>query len=261
MTNIIALIFIVISAAIILSILRKHSAEIIKLELKDIKEKKKETKSKEKSVKDKIIVDRLKRNFIEYLKNVKKISSPFRKQIKKFFKDLYNDLAEAKEKHENIPLKKGDDKSEKIEEILLEIDALLKENKSEEVEKKLINIIAIDNKNTEAFRRLGQIYLERKKYEEAIETLKHVIRLDKNAQDYFSLSLAFKETGNNKKAWDNIKKALKLDPNNPRYLDAFLEISILRGEKAEALLAYKKLKEVNPENAKLDRFKKQIKKL
>jgi len=136
----------------------------------------------------------------------------------------------------------------------------------------------LDNKNIKAFRQLGDLYFKNNKFQEAIQTFEHIIKLteDNNilnesvkassilsqrADTYFNLALVYKEIKNMDKSIHNIKNALNIEPNNPRYLDIMLEISIINKEKVLALDAYNKLLEANPDNQKLAEFKKQIKEI
>jgi len=59
----------------------------------------------------------------------------------------------------------------------------------------------------------------------------------------------------------SIKRSLEKHPNNPRYLDTMIEISIINKDKISALEAFDKLKEANPDNKKLEEWKKEIRKL
>jgi len=163
---------------------------------------------------------------------------------------------------------------------------LLKQEKYAEAEKRLIEIIGIDNKNIKAFKLLGGLYFDRKNYEEARETFEYILKLKDDddafaqlgkiggeyredsskeaninifrSQTYFDLSLVYKAMEKYDKAIVNLKKALEIEPNNPRYLDTMLEISIIKKDKDLALESYKRLAEANPENQKLPEIKKEI---
>ena len=52
--------------------------------------------------------------------------------------------------------------------------------------------------------------------------------------------------------------ALQAEPHHPKYLDYFLESSILVGDADAAREALSALEEVNPENAKLVEFRDRI---
>ena len=179
----------------------------------------------------------------------------FRSQaVGNFFKWIYSKLFELKDKYKSEKILPKEEAVKKVDELMAESDELIKDGNLEEAEKKLIEIIDLDNKNIEAFQTLGELYFERKNFEEAKQTLEHVIKLEEgdNGEIYYDLSLVNKESEDIEAAMKNIKEALKIEPNNPRYLDTLFDISIINKDKITALDAYKKLKEVNPENQKLD---------
>ena len=185
---------------------------------------------------------------------------PLWQAMSDFLKWAFRKLYELKESYKSELILKGNDAPGRINELLGEAEELIKRNDYEGGEKKLIEIINLDNKNIEAFKKLGSLYLERKSFNEAKETFKHVLKLTegKESEIYFGLSLVYKEMGDFINALANTNSALELEPNNPRYLDTLLDISIINKDKVLALGAYKKLKEVNSENQKLSELKKQI---
>ncbi len=62
-------------------------------------------------------------------------------------------------------------------------------------------------------------------------------------------------------AVEYFEKALALEPKNPKYLDALLNISIIRKDKVRAGQILNVLKEVNPENNKISEWREQIERL
>jgi len=77
-------------------------------------------------------------------------------------------------------------------------------------------------------------------------------------KNYFSLAEIQQSLNNYKEAMKNMKEALKIEPKNPKYLDAMFNLSIISKDKAEALDAYKALKNINPDNGKLGEMKEKI---
>ncbi|MCX6743398.1 MAG: hypothetical protein NT116_04145 [Candidatus Parcubacteria bacterium] len=59
----------------------------------------------------------------------------------------------------------------------------------------------------------------------------------------------------------NLEKALGLEPNNPKYLDLLITISLIIKYKNLAKQSLERLKEANPDNAKIEEFQAQIKEL
>ncbi len=59
----------------------------------------------------------------------------------------------------------------------------------------------------------------------------------------------------------NFKDAVQLEENNPKYLDMLIEISLIVRNRLLALDTLKKLKEVNPDNQKLEEFEVKIREM
>lgn len=160
-------------------------------------------------------------------------------------------------------------------------------------ERKFIEAIKRNAKEIEAYRGLGKVYLEMKKYKEAKETFEFLLKLQpdddraynrlgmvaeeqgdwKQAAKYFEeavrlndkLAVRFYDLGRAYAALQrpaaglrNFAKAVEIEPNNPKYLDQLLEMSIITGDADLAKEIYNRLRLVNPENAKLVEFKQRI---
>lgn len=275
MYNIIPLILIIISLIIIISIVVKKFSALASLDVSTIQS------EREAVFKERIISNRLKRNYFRFYSKTLIVLRPVGEALKESCKNLYRRLVEFKENYNN-------DKSvilnpeEKINQLQLESDNLVKSESLEEAEKKLIEIISLDTKNVRAFRSLGELYLRGKKYQEAEQTFGHVLKLIEKhieqkggnlengekeeinmqmAETYFDLAEAQENKGSLEEALKNIDEALEIMPNNPRYLDSKVEISIMKKDKNLANEALKTLTNANPENQKLADFKKQIEEL
>lgn len=247
---------------------------------------------KERMVKQRLVANRLKRSFGRSFLWLRKITRPIFIKIGEWFKEYYKKLLSARENLMRETAKTEDNISE-IDEFFLAAEEAKKKEDYGEAEKMYIRAVSLDSKNISTFKMLGQLYLEMGKLFEAKETLKHVLKLTEedaevyaklaevakkdneldsaqeyyrqslqlnsaNGQNHFSLAEVYEELNNPKEAAKCLKEALKIEPKNPKYLDAMFSISIINKDKAEALDAYKALKEINPENGKLGEMKKQI---
>ncbi len=172
----------------------------------------------------------------------------------------------------------------------------LKEDNFEQAEKKFIDAIALDHKDIEAYKGLGELYLEQGNVEEARQAFEHVLRLNaesydafsqlgliarqkgelEKARDYFQKTIdldaqgavhyidladVYRQLGDDQSAFEALQKAVGLEPNHPRNLDALLDLSILMGKIDEAKELYARLAVVNPENKKLPDFELRIQEL
>lgn len=274
MFNIIPLVLIIISLIVIINIVVKKFSALASLDVASI------PAEKEAVFKERIMSNRLKREYFKYYSKVIKILRPSLTAINGLGKNLYRKLIDFKENYnrESSLVLNADDH---IARLFIEADELSKNNNSDEAEKRYIEIISLDSQNVKAFRSLGQLYTAVKKYQEAEQTLAHVLRLINKeigqassevasakdevnmqlAETYFDLAEVNKNKNNLTEAINCVDEALNIVPNNPRYLDTKLEISIMNKDKKTALETYDALAEANPENQKLDEIKKKIEEL
>jgi tetratricopeptide (TPR) repeat protein len=268
MFNIIPLIIILACLILIINIVIKKFSALASLDVASI------PAEREARFKERIMGNRLKKNYFKYYSKLQKITRPIGAVLGNFLKMLYRRLVEFKDnynKGQSIVM----DQESHIRKLLAEATENLKNSNHDEAEKRYIEIISLDSKSIDAFRALGQLYLNQKKYQEAEQTLAHVLKLLEKqinqptgtlpeevnlqlAETYFNLAELGMEKNNLVEPSSHIVEALQVIPNNPRYLDMKLEISIINKDKNTAEEALDKLAEVNPENQKLEDFRKKI---
>jgi len=285
--DIIPLIAILTSLAVIAAIVSRKFSALANLDVDSI------PAEKEARFKEQIISTRLKRNYFIAWSRFAKFFTPVKQAIADFFVWSYRSLLELKEKHESARPVTREQAEIKL---ISSIDAARQAYKDEDfsaAEKKLIEIIALDPKNIEAFRLLGHVYYSKKELDEAKQVYEHILKLsgddddayfelghiarekgnyseakedylksinlnNKRVETYFDLALLCSDAEDYEEATVNINKALEIEPNNPRYLDTALNIGIIKKDKEMAMAAYGKLAAVNPDNQKLADLKKQI---
>ncbi len=287
MFNIIPLILILVSLAIISIILIKKFPLLANLDVENI------PAEKEAKFKEQIISNRINRNLLRWKTRLLKVFRPLGESLGKGFNALWLKLHAIREKYRQEAARAGEDLNLRIAKLMEEAEGLVKREELPEAEKKLIEVIGLDNRNIVAFKLLGDVYFGGKNYDNARQTYEFVLKLkedDEEAYDdlakvareegkleearddylksikinshhsetYFDLTLVYEAMEDFEAALEAIKNALEIEPNNPRYLDTMLRISIIKKDKVSALNAYEKLKEVNPENQKLDELKGQI---
>lgn len=273
MYNIIPLSLIVISLAVVLVIVVRKFSVLANLDVDSI------PAEKEAKFKEQIYSDRLKRNLFRYTSRLINLARPLAYKAADWVRGLYEKLLDYKEKQ------KRQEKVEKIQgaddgadgSLLDEAEALFKEEKLNEAEKMLIDHIGLNPRSIDAFKLLALVYRERKEFNEARQTYEHIIKLlekkqargelaedgeksvnGQAAQVYYNLALLAGEEENDGELVKNVDKALYIEPNNPRFLSLKLELGLKNKDKATALDAYERLSEANPDNRKLDDFKKEI---
>lgn len=250
-----------IALSIIIFIISRHFSALAILDVENIPE------EKEEKIKEKIIKERIKRKFSFWDKFFNKILDFFDKVSNSFWEKLNQLKQEQKNKNDeralsNISLE------EKIRILLSQADALVKKEDFVEAEKKLIEVISLDDKNFPAFWELGEVYHSQSKWQESKQTLLYALKLAElkpeniSSSDIsnlnYSLALINKEINNIEASFDNALKASELEPNNPRYLDLILGLCIIKKEKKLALEYLEKIKESNPDNNNISKWQEQI---
>ncbi len=222
---------------------------------------------KESKIKEKIIKERMRRKlsfidkfFDDILSFLDKISSSFWFLLGNFRKQ------EKDNKDKKVFSQVGPEEKMKI--LLNQSMDLIKKEEWLEAEKKLIEIISIDDKNFSAFWELGEVYRLQEKWQEAKQTLLYTLKLtqapdnnisssDVSSVNYY-LALINKELNDIDGALAGMARALEIEPNNPRYLDLMLDLCIIKKDKKLSLEYLDKIKEVNPDNNNIPDWQKSI---
>lgn len=263
--DILPIIVIIISLAIIVFILIKKIPKVAKIDLERIPQ------EAQGQVKKELLEQRVTRK----LSNFGRWIRPLGQKGKVFFIDYFNKFKnkisdwEYKygEKHRES-FKKQPQALKKEGGILLdEAKSLMKAGRARKAEEKYLKVVSIDPRNIFAYAGLGEIYYKNQELEGAKEAMEYVVKLAENgygeleATDYVLLSLIYQDLGDYKGALRSIKEALKLEPNNPKNLDLLCKISIISKNRKEALRACERLARTNPDNEKIEEFRAEIKKI
>lgn len=254
--NIIPLIIIIVSLAGIIFIIVRKFPVLAAIDMASIQ------KEREADKKDKIIISRLERKISGVIKKTVLFLRPFFSAAKKWFKKIYNQILEWEKSY--VAKKPGppitpEAVEQKVKGLFFAAEERWKEGKLDEAEKKYVEIISLDYKNTDAYKKLGVIYSERKDYDHAYEIFQHILKLNPNdVETLLGLCLLHKQKGENEKALICAESALGLEPANPRVLDFLIEMSIIVGNKVLAEETLEKLRAANPENQKLGEFRERI---
>ncbi len=136
---------------------------------------------------------------------------------------------------------------------------LVEEGNYMEAEKKYIDVISIDPRNFEAYKGLGEVYLQQQDYVHARASLSHALKIKPDEPEvHADVAEAFRELGRVNLALKSIEKAIELGGNNPKYLDVQTDLAILAGDKYLAEKTLGILREVNPENQKINEFEERV---
>jgi len=262
------IIFIILSLAVIIIVVMRRLPDLKSLDASSI------TEEREAEVKKRIFTERLARKTDELKAKISPWSKKILKILEAGIKKIYFKVIELEQKYKDREPKNQKDlevRKDKKEVLFDQAEQLLKEKKFVEAEKIYLEIISLDNKNIAAYQGLGEIYLEKKDNNEALETFIFItksLKTKKNltngerhllALSYFDLARIYKSLDKFDKAKKHLAQAIKLEPNNPRYLDLMVEICIILKDKILATEYLDRFKKANLENEKIKEFSAKIK--
>ncbi|MBM5789659.1 hypothetical protein FJZ23_01025 [Candidatus Parcubacteria bacterium] len=145
---------------------------------------------------------------------------------------------------------------ETIKKMTNEAERLIQQEEYIPAEKIYIDIISHNPRSVDAYEGLGNMYLSKKEYEQARETLLFALRLSPNDASV-NVSLAELEMALEKKpkaALAYLRKAVGKRSKNPKYLDFYIEAALTAGSLKDARTGIQLLSDVNPENQKIPEF-------
>jgi len=260
------LILVLISLAVIIFILARKFPVLAVLNIENI------PGEKEASFKKEIIKKRVDRDLERTVGAVARLWLAVGGKLKELLSVSEKNLKKAKAMYKKKQRMSWSDKNRTIRELIVEAEDAEKKGNASLAEEKLLEIISLDQKNLRAFFDLGKLYHEERKYPEAIQTLRHSLKIAAKqkggegselsaAEIYFSLALINRDSDNLDAAFEDMSDALDREPNNPRYLDLILDLSIMRKDKEAASRFLEKMAAINPENSKLQGWLEEIRSL
>lgn len=250
-------------------------------------------KERHAQVKSRIMKDRFDRTMGEMKTRASFRASGMKGRIGRAYEGVISRLRRMEEQYDEESPPKPAVRDAKIEKLLADAERAIQEERAEDAEKRYIEILRLDPHHIETYRGLAELYIEGKSYDQAREILEFLLKLDQNDDKAFGrlgaieafrgnfheaeerflksidiagnvaayrvqLAKVYLQTDEAKKAWYQLKKALESEPYNPKYLDYFLETSILVGDMDAAKEALNALEAANPENQKLEEFRERI---
>ncbi len=215
------------------------------------------------AVKERLIARRIRRKILSASSWIEVKTAPVQQKVKTRFRTIIAALErlETRYRTKAETLKPLDDTAAqaKLAALLAEAVTARKEQDYPKAERLSIEAIGLAPNDAEAYRNLGELYLEKKDFPHAIETLRHALKLaPDNAELYLALAAINREMGAYKTALERCQQAVELQPNDPKSLDALIEVSILVKDRALAERTLERLESVNPENQKLADFRERI---
>lgn len=246
--------------------------------------------------KKEIINERFSRAVHERLDAAKDKVTPVFSGIAQWGSGLFRRLT-VMERRVERKLRVDRDPREYVNELMASAAAAMEKDDRAEAERKLVEIISVDAKNENAYRMLGELYVDGRQYQEAWEVLTFLLKLTLRGQcgesfvhsdtaiaggdaksaekmastcsadvsartdiakQYATLGEVATALGKGADALSALELAVAFEASNPRYLDLLLEACILEKQKKRAKEVLAQLREVNPENQKLEELAEQI---
>jgi hypothetical protein len=209
-------------------------------------------------VKERIILQRFERLKSKKIGGAQKVITGAGKEVSRRGRRVVQKLYRLEQYYQKLKKQTGEQSGlnqENIKKLLAEAQDLEKQGEYIPAEKKYIEIISHHPKCVEAYEGLGNMYLLDKKIEQARETLLFAAMLDeKDASVQMRLAELEQEDGNREKALVYASRAVEIREKNPKYLDLYIQISLKSKSSKDARKGIKLLKEVNPENKKIEQF-------
>lgn len=129
-------------------------------------------------------------------------------------------------------------------------------------EGKFIDAIRIDPRAPEVYKGLAEVYVAKKTFREAEESLEFAAKLTPHDVGIYRALVAIAEaTGERVKLLEHLSRIVELEPSNPKHLDLLIENAIMLGNKRLARQGLDRLSKVNPENKKIQEFDARIRAL
>ncbi len=253
MMTIISLIIAAVSLLVILGVLVRKIPALRVIDVKTIPE------ERERELKEKIIMEKLERSARNKWRVVAKVSGAAvrgasrvgRRAVQKLYaiEQYYQKLnRSATEGQHAYP-------QETISKMVDEAEKYIREEEYIPAEKIYIDIISHNPRSVDAYEGLGNMYIAKGDYDQARETLQFALRLSPNdASVNVSLAEVELEQEKPRGALTYLRKAIGKRSKNPKYLDLYIDASLLAGSLKDARHGLQLLKKVNPENQKIAEF-------
>lgn len=209
-------------------------------------------KPKEEKIKDRILIERLQRQWAE--------SRRYFRWLSKLFKILADIVRARWEKLKHLEQQLKVKETRSVDSLLEEAQKKL-ETEPEEAEKIYLETVRLDPKNVTAYEGLSKVYKLKKDWKAAEEIFQFLRKLYPGNTIKYIFELAEIESiqGHHDQALALMGQIIEQGTSEPRYLDFFIETAILDGDRRQAQKGLKLLKAVNPENAKIINFEERIK--
>jgi tetratricopeptide (TPR) repeat protein len=108
--------------------------------------------------------------------------------------------------------------SKRLNQLWINVKDNIKNEKFNQAERNLLNILDIDHKNTAAYNQLGIIYAKQNNLEEAIECFDIASSITPTVSTLYNLGLVQYEAGHYTKSSTTFERVVDLEPTTKRYI-------------------------------------------
>jgi tetratricopeptide (TPR) repeat protein len=276
--------------AVMVYFIVRHWKEIRLLDPRSIKE------ERQKEEREKLITRRFERVTADRLAALQRIG----RTVARKTKESYKRTEERLQSFDNLYRKvkspfsaMAPSQRERIKTLLSEARSLIRDLKWADAERRLLEVLSLDQRQLDAYKLLGTLYLRQKLYPQARETFEFLVKTRKaDDSTYAGLAEIAKAEGNFQiaeamlvkavdasprqphrhaelasfyiersapaKAWPYAKRASELEPGSAKYLELSLETAILLGDRKEARARYNRLRLLSDDPARFQVFKDKI---
>ena len=276
--------------AVAFYIVLRHWAEVRLLDPDSIKE------EKEKKRRVEMVQQRFNRLQANKVAPVKYLYNRFVLRSKTFFHQGYIRLIKINRFYEQAKkpfAQVAPTMQERIKVLLDEARSLARDLKWSDAEKRYLEVLQMDNRNADAYKGIGLVYLRQKFLPQAKETFEYLVKVkkaddivyaaladiaqldgDKDVEEsmrikaiearprlanrYAELAKFYIDAEDFAKAWPAAKRATDLDPKSGKYQELALECLIFMGDWIEAKRRYDKLRLVSDDKPRLQKLRERI---
>lgn len=280
-------------AAAAVFVLYRHWPEIRLLDPDSIKE------EKERQKRNELVQERFKRFQTGKIAPLKYMYQRAVYEGKTAFHRAYLKLVQLNKFYEQAKApfaKVAPSQRERMKTLLDEARSLARDLKWAEAEKRYLEVLLMDNRNAEAYKGIGLIYLKQRILPQAKETFEYLIKMEQADDSVYAgaaeiaelendlitaedmrrkavelrprlsnrqaeLARFYLERGDAAKAWPAAKRAADLEPKSAKYQELALECLILLGDHAEAKKKYDKLRLLSEDHQRLQKLKERLEKI
>lgn len=210
------------------------------------------------SRKQQLIESRLIRKAASFRTHMAAVVHPFTQRVSRLLRMWQHKLVALEHKYRQADQQQPQTQEEremtrqKVASLLERGAQLFNEGNYGEAETVFLDVVRLNPKEVEAYEYLGEVYMEKKEYEHAIQTLEFARSLNPNDDRiYYDLGRVYQTQQDWKKALEYFRVCVELMPNNPKNLHGLLQASIEAGDRFRARETLRRLKQADPDNQKL----------